>query len=133
MSSFLQLCDLLKSKVESPNFLEKLGCSHQSVLQNVAGKHNAKPTSFFYCAVFVIPKSICKALFKLCRLSNDFLSSNVEISAASTSIDDYSAYLFITCFVSSYVEVFAAMYNARYIRFTFNLCKHFALLVLAVC
>ncbi|OAY85295.1 hypothetical protein ACMD2_05646 [Ananas comosus] len=37
----VELCDLLKSKVESPKFLEKLGCSHQSVLHNVAADDNA--------------------------------------------------------------------------------------------
>lgn len=36
-SLFLQLCDLLKSRVESPNFLEKLGSIHMSVPNNMNG------------------------------------------------------------------------------------------------
>ncbi|XP_058097007.1 uncharacterized protein LOC131242417 isoform X2 [Magnolia sinica] len=35
-SETAELCDLLKSRVESPNFLEKLGSIHMSIPQNVA-------------------------------------------------------------------------------------------------
>lgn len=35
---FIQLYDLIKSKVESPDFLEKLGSIHASVLENSYGK-----------------------------------------------------------------------------------------------
>lgn len=35
----MQLCDLLKSRVECPDFLEKLECAQASVSQNAAGMH----------------------------------------------------------------------------------------------
>lgn len=36
--SVLQLCDLLKSRVECPDFLEKLESAQASVPQNMAGR-----------------------------------------------------------------------------------------------
>lgn len=33
----VQLCDLLKSRLECPEFLEKLECAQASVSQNVVG------------------------------------------------------------------------------------------------
>lgn len=38
-SALMQLCDLLKSRVECPDFLEKLECAQASVPHGIAGMH----------------------------------------------------------------------------------------------
>lgn len=38
----MQLCELIKSRVECPDFLEKLACAQASVSQNLAGMHQSQ-------------------------------------------------------------------------------------------
>jgi hypothetical protein len=39
----VQLCDLLKSRLECPDFLEKLECAQTSLPQNIAGRLADRP------------------------------------------------------------------------------------------
>lgn len=64
----MQLCDLLKSRVECPDFLEKLECAQASIPQNMAG---------MYAKIVLVTSALY--LLSSCSMSCMFMSSVISI------------------------------------------------------
>lgn len=113
----LQLCDLLKSRVSCPNFLEKLECAQVSVPQSNTGMHYLSSMISLYCIPIMsnvsCPLNCLRNTFLLTEEGSswDMVSENDLWEGGNVDLDEEDYVLVseedivdgIACFMAAYL------------------------------
>jgi len=106
----MQLCDLIKSRVECPDFLEKLEYAQASVSLNAAGTNSCKCSLFVWVFTF---RMLMKNAWSVAEEGNswDFVSENDLWEGEDANLDQEDYVLVkqedivegIACFMAAYL------------------------------